>query len=478
MPTRGRHRHRCQVGGRHAALSPQHRHGVPELRAVSPSHGCREYRLPAEAARRRPRRSAPGWSARRSSWCICRATASAIRASSPAASSSAWRWPAPSSSAAASADGRAAGRARQAAAREPAARDAPPACRSRHHLHLRHARPGRSAHHVRPHRRHERRQGGAGRRPEDLYDRPTSRFVAGFIGESNFLPAIVRGLEDDVVVAECDGAIIRAVSPHPAGRGREGDADDAARAPALRRQRLELDHVAQNRLSVTVTEAVFAGERCRYMLQAGDGTAMVLKEPSSAAIRRRAGRRAGGDRLVGRGHDPCLRSALSGAVVRALGLVASRPLRASFSWQRAMPIAAGRAAGRLHAGLLRPAGGDDADAQRVRSGVDAVELRRPAGRRGVPEDLLQHLLHLADRHAGNAAHGLSGGARAGARAALGAAHPDPDPAALLDQRSGAQLRLDGADGPARADQRGPAGRRAARAAACASSTRRSPRRSR
>ena len=39
---------------------------------------------------------------------------------------------------------------------------------------------------------------------------------------------------------------------------------------------------------VTVTEAVFAGERCRYMLQAGDGTSIVLKEPSSAAIRRRA----------------------------------------------------------------------------------------------------------------------------------------------------------------------------------------------
>ena len=36
-----------------------------------------------------------------------------------------------------------------------------------------------------------------------------------------------------------------------------------------------------------MTEAVFAGERCRYMLQAGD-SAMVLKEPSSAAIRRRA----------------------------------------------------------------------------------------------------------------------------------------------------------------------------------------------
>ena len=41
-------------------------------------------------------------------------------------------------------------------------------------------------------------------------------------------------------------------------------------------------------MAVTVTEAVFAGERCRYMLQAADGTAIVLKEPSSAAIRRRS----------------------------------------------------------------------------------------------------------------------------------------------------------------------------------------------
>jgi spermidine/putrescine ABC transporter ATP-binding subunit len=123
-------------------------------------------------------------------------------------------------------------------------------------------------------------------RPEDLYDRPTSRFVAGFIGESNFLPAIVRGLEDDVVVAECDGAIIRAVCPTRPAAGEKV-------MLTTRPERLRFadnawnSTMAQNRLSVTVTEAVFAGERRRYMLQAGDGTAMVLKEPSSAAIRRR-----------------------------------------------------------------------------------------------------------------------------------------------------------------------------------------------
>jgi ABC-type Fe3+/spermidine/putrescine transport system ATPase subunit len=132
-------------------------------------------------------------------------------------------------------------------------------------------------------------------RPEDLYDRPSSRFVAGFIGESNFLPAIVRDIEDDIVVAECDGALLRAlcpgrVSPNPLGAGdkvmlttrpeRLRFSDGAWNSPSS-------SGTPQNRLSVTVTEAVFAGERCRYMLQANDGTAMVLKEPSSAAIRRR-----------------------------------------------------------------------------------------------------------------------------------------------------------------------------------------------
>jgi ABC-type Fe3+/spermidine/putrescine transport system ATPase subunit len=45
---------------------------------------------------------------------------------------------------------------------------------------------------------------------------------------------------------------------------------------------------ALNRMQATVTEAIFAGERCRYMLAAPDGTPMVLKEPSGSAVRRRS----------------------------------------------------------------------------------------------------------------------------------------------------------------------------------------------
>jgi ABC-type Fe3+/spermidine/putrescine transport system ATPase subunit len=123
-------------------------------------------------------------------------------------------------------------------------------------------------------------------RPEDLYDRPCNRFVAGFIGESNFLPAVALDLEGDVVVAECEGVMVRALCP--ALRPTSGTKVTLTTRPERLRFADTLNgHAPQNRMSVTVTEAVFAGERCRYMLRAADGTSIVLKEPSSAAIRRR-----------------------------------------------------------------------------------------------------------------------------------------------------------------------------------------------
>jgi spermidine/putrescine ABC transporter ATP-binding subunit len=123
-------------------------------------------------------------------------------------------------------------------------------------------------------------------RPEDLYDRPCSRFVASFLGESNFLPGIVRGFQgDDIVIAECGGTMIQAVAPsHPAC--------GATVMLTMRPERMRFaDGVASadcNRLHTTVTEAIFAGERRRYLLAAQDGSVMVLKEASGAGVRRRA----------------------------------------------------------------------------------------------------------------------------------------------------------------------------------------------
>jgi spermidine/putrescine ABC transporter ATP-binding subunit len=122
-------------------------------------------------------------------------------------------------------------------------------------------------------------------RPEDLYDRPCSRFVASFLGESNFLPGIVHGFqEEDIVVAECGGTMLRAVAP---ARPTRGDKVMLTMRPERLRFADGISTPAMNRMSATVTEAVFAGERCRYLLAAPDGTAMVLKEASGASVRRR-----------------------------------------------------------------------------------------------------------------------------------------------------------------------------------------------
>lgn len=123
-------------------------------------------------------------------------------------------------------------------------------------------------------------------RPEELYDRPCNRFVASFIGESNFLAGVVRGTQAGMVVVECDGAMLHAVATAPLPPGTEVTL-------TIRPERLRFaDGMLpaagqQNRLRATVTEAMFAGERCRYLLRREDGETIVLKEPSGAGSRRR-----------------------------------------------------------------------------------------------------------------------------------------------------------------------------------------------
>jgi spermidine/putrescine ABC transporter ATP-binding subunit len=131
--------------------------------------------------------------------------------------------------------------------------------------------------------------------PEDIYDRPCDRFVAAFIGESNFLPGIVRGVEDGLVVTECAGGTLRgyAAGKLPVGakvtlstrpeRMRFADTLTPVGTPAG-----APDLARHNRLRATVTEAVFVGERCRYLCLGEGGLPIVLKEPSGNGIRRRA----------------------------------------------------------------------------------------------------------------------------------------------------------------------------------------------
>ena len=123
-------------------------------------------------------------------------------------------------------------------------------------------------------------------RPEELYDRPCNRFVASFIGESNFLAATACGVEGGLLAARCGDATLQGLASFPVPSG-------ASVTFTMRPERLRFADVAatrpgrENRIRATVTEAVFAGERCRYLLRTEDGSVLVLKEPSGAGIRRR-----------------------------------------------------------------------------------------------------------------------------------------------------------------------------------------------
>ena len=140
-----------------AAAQARHRRRVPELRAVPAYERRRERRLSAARAAAAASRLAGESAQRRWRWSARRLRRARHRA--------ALRRPAPARGARArddlraapDPDGRAALRARQAAARIHADRAARAAQAHRRHHHLRHARPARGADHERPRRRSERR---------------------------------------------------------------------------------------------------------------------------------------------------------------------------------------------------------------------------------------------------------------------------------------------------------------------------------
>ena len=93
---------------------------------------------------------------------------------------------------------RAARRTRPEAAQGPAGRAEADPARGRDHVRLRDPRPGGGADDVGPHRGHERAAGSSRcATPEDVYERPTTTFVAGFIGVSNLMPGDVSSVSGE-----------------------------------------------------------------------------------------------------------------------------------------------------------------------------------------------------------------------------------------------------------------------------------------
>ena len=119
--------------------------------------------------------------------------------------------------------------------------------------------------------------------PRDIYTRPANRFVASFIGESNFLPATVR---DGKVTLRAGGAV-------DAGdlAGRAGDVTVAVRPEQVRITTVD----ETGALPATVRDLVYFGTDTHYHLALADGSEVVarLQSQTSGAAELAPGARVG-----------------------------------------------------------------------------------------------------------------------------------------------------------------------------------------
>jgi spermidine/putrescine transport system ATP-binding protein len=105
--------------------------------------------------------------------------------------------------------------------------------------------------------------------PREIYDAPVNRFVADFIGETNFLPARV------------EGGVVRLASGHSVAATANGHAGDVT--VAVRPEQVRLVAAGTDgALPATVAGAVYFGTDTALHLTLGDGTKLVARLQSSA----------------------------------------------------------------------------------------------------------------------------------------------------------------------------------------------------
>jgi spermidine/putrescine transport system ATP-binding protein len=112
--------------------------------------------------------------------------------------------------------------------------------------------------------------------PEEVYERPTGPFVAGFIGISNLLP----GVAENGGVRLAGGALCRATLP----------ADCAPGAPlhlSIRPEKIWLDELEEGMVSVdgTIVERVYVGTTTQVIVELDPGVRLVALEQNTARAR-------------------------------------------------------------------------------------------------------------------------------------------------------------------------------------------------
>jgi spermidine/putrescine transport system ATP-binding protein len=108
--------------------------------------------------------------------------------------------------------------------------------------------------------------------PREVYDRPADRFVASFIGESNFLMAEILGLEGECAWLRLAGGIEAAADLPP------GSAPAGKVAIAVRPEHVELATADEiDTMAGTLSEVIYFGTDTNFHVRLDDGETLVAR---------------------------------------------------------------------------------------------------------------------------------------------------------------------------------------------------------
>jgi len=116
-------------------------------------------------------------------------------------------------------------------------------------------------------------------RPEEVYRRPATAFVARFLGRANFLAGVVAGHDASGVTVTLDGGLtVRSAA-------REGAAPGWRVQVAVRQESIRLvpppGGAGANSFPATVVFHAFAGQAHQYVVQLGDGQELEVVAPGA-----------------------------------------------------------------------------------------------------------------------------------------------------------------------------------------------------
>ena len=125
--------------------------------------------------------------------------------------------------------------------------------------------------------------------PQGVYKRPSSRFVADFLGEANFFSGTVIGREGDDAIVETPIGRLRARSPRAMASGQAVTCCLRPESVALAAPGAAAEGpAAYNRVRATCEEATYMGSNVRYRLRLAGGQplrAMVSGTAAEAGLR-------------------------------------------------------------------------------------------------------------------------------------------------------------------------------------------------